>query len=51
MTAFSTPAKPRRKTWTIEDLHRRVGPIPFEIPKRPAAKGQPEKNRPWRGRS
>jgi len=30
MTAFRTPAKSRGKTWTIGDLYRRFGPIPFE---------------------
>src|SRR5262249_44097217 len=30
MTTRGTLAKPRRKTWTVADLYRRFGPIPFE---------------------
>jgi Uma2 family endonuclease len=30
MTTLSTRALPSRKTWTVADLHRRFGPIPFE---------------------
>ena len=30
MTTLSTRARPERKTWTVADLYRRFGPIPFE---------------------
>src|SRR5580704_8945270 len=30
MTRSSTLAKPPAKTWTIGDLYRRFGPIPFD---------------------
>jgi Uma2 family endonuclease len=30
MATTSTPEKPARKTWTVADLYRRFGPIPFE---------------------
>ena len=30
MTTINTIKKPRRKTWTVADLYRRFGPIPFE---------------------
>jgi Uma2 family endonuclease len=30
MATISTPQKPPRKTWTVADLNRRFGPIPFE---------------------
>src|SRR5271163_2267326 len=30
MTTLSTRDKPRQKTWTVADLYRRFGPIPFE---------------------
>jgi Uma2 family endonuclease len=30
MTTLSTRGKPRQKTWTIGELYRRFGPIPFE---------------------
>ena len=30
MITLSTPARPERKTWTVADLYRRFGPIPFE---------------------
>jgi len=30
MTTFGTIKKPPRKTWTIGDLYRRFGPMPFE---------------------
>ena len=30
MTALSISAQSERKTWTVADLHRRFGPIPFE---------------------
>jgi Uma2 family endonuclease len=30
MATIHTPNKPPRKTWTVADLHRRFGPIPFE---------------------
>ncbi|MFI5461141.1 MAG: Uma2 family endonuclease [Isosphaerales bacterium] len=30
MTTFGTIKKPQRKTWTLADLHRRFGPMPFE---------------------
>ena len=30
MATISTPEKPPRKTWTVADLYRRFGPIPFE---------------------
>jgi len=30
MTTFGTIKKPPRKTWTLADLHRRFGPMPFE---------------------
>jgi Uma2 family endonuclease len=30
MTTLSTRGKRRQKTWTIGELHRRFGPIPFE---------------------
>ena len=30
MTTLSTRGKPRQKTWTVADLYRRFGPIPFD---------------------
>ena len=30
MATLSTIRKPPRKTWTVADLYRRFGPIPFE---------------------
>ncbi len=30
MATISTPKKLARKTWTVADLYRRFGPIPFE---------------------
>jgi Uma2 family endonuclease len=30
MATISTPKQPTRKTWTVADLYRRFGPIPFE---------------------
>jgi hypothetical protein len=30
MATISTPNKLSRKTWTVADLYRRFGPIPFE---------------------
>ena len=30
MATIDAIDKPRRKTWTVADLHRRFGPIPFE---------------------
>ena len=30
MATISTPKKPQRKIWTVADLYRRFGPIPFE---------------------
>jgi hypothetical protein len=31
MATASTPKKPPRETWTVADLYRRFGPIPFEL--------------------
>jgi Uma2 family endonuclease len=30
MATTSTPEQPARKTWTVADIYRRFGPIPFE---------------------
>src|SRR5262249_55633150 len=30
MTTLTTRGRPSPKTWTVADLHRRFGPIPFE---------------------
>lgn len=30
MTTLSTPGRPRQKAWTIGELYRRFGPIPFD---------------------
>ena len=30
MATIDAINRPRRKTWTVADLHRRFGPMPFE---------------------